>query len=124
MRALVNKILIAAVVLGLLALVVVFFWQKEKIFPLQLKTPLSAGEIAPNLAGVLEKAGLAVSESPVVLGDRVIASVSGIRVVFAKDKDFSSQVRALQLVLGRLTIDKVPKEIDLRFNKVIIRYAL
>lgn len=122
MRILFNRIVLSVVVLSLISLVVVGYWQKEKIFPSPFKAPLFAGAVIPELTGVLEKTGLAVSGSPVILGDSVIASVSGIRILFGADKDFSTQVRALQLILGRLTIDKLPKEIDLRFSKVVIKY--
>lgn len=122
MKVLFHRILLAAFIVGLLILAGVFSFQKEKIFPSPIKAPLTSGEIIPSLTGVLEKSGLAVFGQPVVLGDSIIASVSGIRVIFTADRDFFPQVRALQLILGRLTIDKMPKEIDLRFDKVVIRY--
>lgn len=122
MKILFNRIVLSVVVLGLISLAVLGYWQKEKIFPSPFKVPLFAGAVIPELTGVLEKTGLAVSGQPVILGDSVIASISGIRVMFGTDKDFSTQVRALQLILGRLTIDKLPKEIDLRFSKAVLKY--
>lgn len=122
MRILFNKTLLLAMVLTLLSLAAMAYWQREKFFPPLLKTPISAGDIVPNLAGILEKTGLTISGQPAVLRDTVVASVSGIRVIFGTDREFPSQVRALQLVLGRLTINKLPKEIDLRFSKVVIKY--
>lgn len=122
MRILFNRIFVAVAVFLILTLGLVGWWQKEKIFPSPFAVPLTAGAIVPELAGVLEKTGLAIFGQPAILGNSVIASISGIRVSFSTEKDFSSQVRALQLILGRLTIDKLPKEIDLRFGKVVIRY--
>jgi len=122
MRILFNRLSVVVVIFLILTLGLVGWWQRERIFPSPLKVPLTAGAIVPELAGVLEKTGLAVAGQPTVLGDSVIASISGIRIFFSTNKDFSSQVRALQLILGRLTIDKLPKEIDLRFGKVVIRY--
>lgn len=122
MRVLFNRILLMVLISSPFILAAVIVGQKEKIFPSPVKVPVSAGAIVPNLTSILERSGLAVSGQPVVLGDSVIASISGARVIFASDKDFFPQVRALQLILGRLTIDKIPKEIDLRFGKVVIRY--
>lgn len=121
MKLIFNRIFVV-LTLVILSAVVVGWWQKERFFPPPFKTPVSAGEIVPELVQKLEKAGLSISEQPIVLGDSMIASVSGVKVLLDRNKDLSSQVRALQLVLGRLTIDKLPKEIDLRFSKVIIKY--
>ena len=42
---------------------------------------------------------------------------------FSQENDLSTQVRALQLILNQTKIDKnLPKEIDLRFSKVVLRY--
>lgn len=96
--------------------------KKDRFFPPKIQSPVSSGEVIPVLSTSLEKAGLSISGQPVILGDSITASISGVRVIFGIDKDLSFQVRALQLVLGRITIDKRPAEIDLRFSKVVIKY--
>ena len=100
----------------------VIFWQRERIFSSGLKIPFISREPTVVLAENLEKAGLGLSGLPIISTDTIEASISGIRVFFDTTKDFLPQVRALQLVISRRTIDKIPKEIDLRFNKVVIRY--
>jgi len=76
-----------------------------------------------ELAQLLEKNGIGISGLPIVTNNNIMASVSGILVTFSADKDLVVQVRALQLVLPRLKMEGKPvKEIDLRFNKVIIKY--
>lgn len=60
---------------------------------------------------------------PVEYSDRLIASVSGITVIFPKVGNYDNLVRALQTVLNRATMEKIPVEIDLRFNKPVLRYG-
>lgn len=117
-----KKILILILGLFFIILMAVGIWQKDKIFPSNILAPTSSGDIVQSVTSNIEKTGLTLVEIPVVLGDSIQASISGIRVIFGVEKDIPSQVRALQVVLGKLTINKLPKEIDLRYNKVIIKY--
>lgn len=88
----------------------------------QIKTPFTRPDQTHELIDQLEKSGVNIETAPLVLGDTIEASISGFRVLFAGESDLPTQVRALQLVLPRLKMDgKTVKEIDLRFNKVIIR---
>ncbi len=121
MKVLYKKILL--LVFGLLALsgLAVVVWQKDAFFSSKILVPNSSGDVVLSVVSNIEKSGLTLGGIPTVLGDSIQASISGVQVFFAVDKDISSQVRALQLVLGKLTINKLPKEIDLRYNKVIIR---
>lgn len=76
-----------------------------------------------ELTQLLEKNGIGISGLPTVINNNIMASVSGILVTFSLDKNLEVQVRALQLVLPRLKMEGKPvKEVDLRFNKVIIKY--
>ncbi len=43
--------------------------------------------------------------------------------IFPKIDKYDDLVRALQTVLNRATIDRKPVEIDLRFNKPVMRYG-
>jgi hypothetical protein len=115
-----KKFLIPA--LSLLAIAALIFWQKERIFSTGVKIPFVTREPVVLLAENLEKAGLSFSQAPILSENTIVASISGIKVFFDINKDFSSQTKALQLILARRTIDKMPKEIDLRFSKVIVRY--
>lgn len=122
MKTLYKKIIILTFGLFLVVLVAVGIWQKDVFFVSKTLAPISSGDIVQSVITNIEKSGLTLLGIPVVLGDSIKASVSGVQVVFGIDKDISIQVRALQLVLGKLTINRLPKEIDLRFNKAIIRY--
>lgn len=51
------------------------------------------------------------------------ASVSGVRVIFPKNGEFESLIRTLQTVLDRATMEGKAAEIDLRFDKPVIRYG-
>lgn len=108
--------------LGMLLLaclgIIYFFSRPHQIITPLVKTPLSY-----DLSSILEKNGL-VATTPITVNGAVLASVSGILVSFSPEKDFLQQVRALQLVLPKVKMDeKRVFEIDLRFNKVVIKYA-
>ncbi len=102
----------------------IFLWQNNIKRNNQPPTsPVVQEDLTQVLAKELEPAGLVLESAPAVLGQTISASVSGYPVLFSKDDDLKTQVRALQLVLPRLKMDnKRITEIDLRFSKVIIRY--
>jgi hypothetical protein len=122
----VRKILIF-LTLAFISFGAIIFWQRDRIGPLlrpvQTLVPFSRQPETYDLVAVLEKNGLLVTLPPVTLGTTIQASISGVTVMFAADKDLATQVRALQLVLPTIKMEgKKAYEIDLRFNKVIIRY--
>ncbi len=95
---------------------------RSKIFTLPIQVPFTRIDDVASLNSILEKTGLVSTTLPVILDSQIIASISGFRVIFAKDNDLATQVRALQLVLPSLKIGGTHKsEIDLRFTKVIVR---
>lgn len=85
--------------------------------------PLSRPSLVYDLSAILEKNGLVFT--PLIIKDgSVMASISGILVTFSTQKDFLAQVRALQLVLPKVKMDgSRVSQIDLRFDKVVIKYA-
>ncbi len=90
-------------------------------------TPLKLPYFSPNpqdvLTDTLAKNGLPITGQIIVQGPTLEASISGFLVYFSSDKDLALQARTLQLVLPRLKMDtKTARVIDLRFNKVVIRY--
>lgn len=111
----------------LASIAIIGYWQKEKImallYPAGVQTPMFSQPADYLIVELLEKNGLVVETAPVFLSDAIIASVAGVSVFFSPEKEPGAQVRALQLVLPKLTMeDRKVKEIDLRFNKVVIRY--
>lgn len=105
-----------------LGLVGLFVWQRYgKIAPAMVR-PFSAPDDTFSLSLALEKAGIVPDGPPEEIGDTIIASISGRRVLFAADSDLETQARALQLVLPRLKMEeRIVREVDLRFNKVVFR---
>ena len=101
---------------------VLILWQKDRLFGQKIADPLIGRDPSVVLGENLEKAGLSAGHLAVLDKSTIEASVSGVKVFFSPEKDFSEQVRALQLALSRRTIDKVVKEVDLRYNNVVIRY--
>jgi len=95
----------------------------QVISPAKTVNPIYKQSAIYDLVTILEKNGYFVSPPPIFVNDSIQASISGITAVFSPEKDLFSQVRSLQLVLGRLKMEeKNAKEIDLRFNKVVVRY--
>lgn len=97
---------------------------KQRFFPEgRLILPYSSVSPARQLTDILGTGDINPTGQIIIKGSTMEASVSGVLVLFSSDKDLGLQVRTLQLILPRLKMeDKVAKEIDLRFNKVVIRY--
>lgn len=87
----------------------------------QTLTPVYKKEAVLGLLEALSNQGIGVSGLPVMREKVIEASIAGKRVVFSDDGDIKSQVRALQLILPRLKMDARVSEVDLRFNKVVLR---
>lgn len=85
--------------------------------------PLSRPSLVYDLSAILEKNAF-VFTPPIIKDGSIMASISGILVSFSTQKDFLAQVRALQLVLPKVKMDgSRVSQIDLRFDKVVIKYA-
>lgn len=98
-----------------------FFWQKSQNLP--IKTPVSGSPKALELTKALTNAGFTIDSVPIETKGAITASVSGKLVVFSVAKDTKTQVKALQLLEQSLKMEPTnPKEIDLRFDKVVVRY--
>ncbi len=109
-------LVIIALVILCVAIVVVMRQTPKMLSPLISSSP------SYDLVSLLNKNGL-VSTTPVLINGALIASVSGILVSFSPQKDLAEQVRALQLVLPKVKMEQRQViEIDLRFNKVVIKY--
>jgi hypothetical protein len=119
-----KRLLILLVVLGGFGGII--YWQKEKILeilhPSKIILPVVRQSPVYDLAAALEKNGITVNSPPILVDDKLYASVSGVTVIFGIDKDLATQVRSLQLVLGKIKMeDRKFGEIDLRFSKVVVR---
>lgn len=89
----------------------------------QISVPIFGSTPSQNLSTAIQNSTLHLDSAPFVANDMLQASVSGYSVLFSLNKDLNPQVRALQLVLPAVKMDnKTVREIDLRFEKVIIRY--
>lgn len=105
-------------VLFIVCVGIVFVFRRAPV----IISPLIKESPTYDLAALLEKNGM-TSTTPVLTNGAIVASVSGILVSFSQTKDLAQQVRALQLVLPKVKMDeRKVVEIDLRFNKVVIKY--
>ena len=120
-----KKIFLISIVVFLLVLGA-FLWRRLDVgnilFPKVIVSPVTSTPKEFILQQELEKNGFKMPQAPVLDQATIIASISGIRVLFSADQEASISVRALQLVLTRLKMEgKNFGEIDLRFGKVVLR---
>lgn len=114
-----KRLLLVFIILSLACIGFVAFLSNSK----KIINPLNRASLVSDLSLVLEKNGL-VFTTPVVVNETIMASISGVLVSFSSQKDFLAQVRALQLVLPKVKMDGSRiSQIDLRFDKVVIKYA-
>ena len=114
-----KRILLVIIILLFVCVGIVMFLSRSS----NIINPLSKPSLIYDLSSVLEKNGLAFT-SPIIKDNSIMASISGILVSFSTQKDFLAQVRALQLVLPKVKMDgSRVSQIDLRFDKVVIKYA-
>jgi hypothetical protein len=52
----------------------------------------------------------------------LVATYHGIKIIFSTDADFEKKIISLQKVLKSTKMGENIKEIDLRFNKIVLRY--
>lgn len=85
--------------------------------------PIAKESKTIELTKELAKANFRIEASPFEQNGIITASISGSVVLFSSSKDLKAQIKALQLLISRLKMEPVkPKEIDLRFEKIIVRY--
>ena len=118
--------------LSILATIIFFIVQNKRInlnldfsFLTQrgIVNPLLPPTDEEKLRELLEKSGFQVKEIGMT-NNFLEATVSGnLEILFQKEKDYFSQVASLQFVLNRSKIEgKIPKRIDLRYNKPVLIY--
>lgn len=96
------------------------------VFSIKLISPLPNKSYVKNedLKKILESSKIDVSSISISTDSSYLVSLKdGGKVVFNKNKDLFSQVRSLQIILSRLTIDgKRLKSLDFRFDKPVVSY--
>lgn len=116
-------LIVVTIIIILITLSTLLFYQNFSV-----KKPILIPFFAPSptqsLSKALEDVSIKVDSGPRIEMETIVASISGYKVIFSKDKDIISQVRALQLVQSTVKMNnRVPKVVDVRLvNKVIIRY--
>ncbi len=120
-----KRIKILSFILALVGVLVfvgsLLFFQKSKKLP--VVTPVNSSPKTLELASELSKNNFSLESVPIENKNSIIASVSGLKVIFSRQKSLKTQVKALQLTLPGLKMESViPREIDLRFDKVVLRY--
>ncbi len=89
----------------------------------KLLSPIAGQIYTVALSKALEGENFIERNQPVEYTDRIVASVSGVIIIFPKTEDYSYLVRALQTVLTGATMERKIVEIDLRFDKPVIKYG-
>lgn len=123
-----KRLVFPVILLFFLGLIFFFGWKK---FSSKLELPNNQGIINPlpsptqkeNFESMLKKEGL-VPLSLNFGAKEIQASFSGsLTALFSSEKELTSQVISLQFILSRSKIEgKLPKLVDLRFDKPVILY--
>lgn len=92
------------------------------LFSHSLIRPIGNDDNVTKLTTILSQANLAIVTLEEVNNTSVVASLSGeVKVTFSLEKDLSSQVATLQVILGRFRIEgRKVHRIDLRFNNAVV----
>jgi len=111
-----KKYIIFLILICLISVGATVFYKRANISLLQSSTK-------PTLIGIL---GLVDSLDSMVTpisedSDKIVVSVGKLKVIFSKNKSLESQVSALTALIKELRINEKNYEVDLRFNKAIIR---
>lgn len=95
----------------------------RKLKGVDIAKPLAGESINIKLIQELTKNGIDLNMALYEDLDFLSASISGITVYFSKEDDITMQAQALQIILGKITMEgRKPMEIDLRFGKPVLRY--
>ena len=109
-----------------LILVSSFILFSPYLFSKKLISPLPSKNIFKNLdiKSILIKEKIDFSEVYSSTDSAYVVNLKeGGRVIFSTKKDLLSQVRSLQIILSRLTIDgKKLRALDFRFDKPVVSY--
>lgn len=109
-----------------LVLTAVFIFFSPYVFKNPLVSPLPKGFKSQNfdIKGLLEKEKINVLKVEVATDSSYMVSLGdGGIVVISPGKDISFQVRSLQIILSRLTIEgKRFKTLDFRFDKPVVAF--
>lgn len=95
------------------------FVKKEIVKPLALEDPLS------EITDLLREKNIDVSQSPQSSDSAILVTLAGTNtiVVFSAEKEKTTQVGSLQIILNKLTMDgRKAKKIDLRFDTPLVVY--
>ncbi|MEK7565609.1 MAG: hypothetical protein AAB506_01015 [Patescibacteria group bacterium] len=118
-----KKFLVISGIVFLISIIFLVYLFLSHFRPPNLLRPIVGENYKVRLVQELSSKKIELHTLPDESDDALIASISGILVYFSKNKDLSVQATALQMILGKTTIDnRIPKEIDLRFSKPILRY--
>lgn len=118
---------IVFLILGIsLILTSTFILFSPYVLSIKLVSPLpSAVKVkSEDLNGMLSKAKIDFSSVKVSTNSSYMVNLKdGGNVIFSKNKDLQQQVRSLQIILSRLTIDgKRLRSLDFRFDKPVVSY--
>lgn len=108
-------------VLTITGIAIFLYYHSQENLPVQ--NPTSSQTTLLKLASELKLADLPLESTPFEQNGVITASISGTKVLFSTRKDLKKAIKALQLIKAKLKMDSVkPSEIDLRFDKVVVRY--
>lgn len=128
----VKKVKITAILIVIITIVLGVveiwrFWPQIRfkygyLFSRSLIKPIANDDNVTKLTTILSQVNLPIVTLEEVNNTSLVASLSGeVKVKFSLEKDLSSQVATLQVILGRFRIEgRKVHRIDLRFNNAVV----
>ena len=119
-----RKIFLFAVFLILISGFVLLSYKivKEK-WRHKLLSPISDEIFSSVLVKNVESGSFIIQNMPQEFTNEVVASISGVTVIFPKISDYSELIKTLQTILSGATMERKIIEIDLRFDKPVVKYG-
>lgn len=87
---------------------------------LNSKLVVPSQNVTPQVLGLISSMGQ-IEQTPVEDSDKIVVKLGNLKVTMSKKKDIKSQVVALQELVKQLRMDTKNMEIDLRYNKAVLR---
>lgn len=84
-------------------------------------TKVKSQDVIYELNQAAKKRGVKLQNVYLTAENRLQGEVDGVTIIFSRDKSFDSQMVSLQKLLKSSTINSNTKQVDFRFNKLVVK---
>lgn len=100
---------------GIIISIVVYIVLAPKVIKIRSQ------DVLLELGQSTKKHGIKMQNVYLTQDNRLQGEINGVTVVFSREKSFDEQVLSLQKLLKSSTINSNTKQIDFRFNKIVVK---